>query len=451
MISQFPSDHQDQSEFKRLKESPRSSSSINDLPDLVLVEILCRLPLKSTFQCKCVSKSWYALMSSPYFVRLQREQHREDQRILIFSNDAKSFSDDDGAKTNFFSINKHPVFKIRTKRNFSLSFLPCYGSTGIEPLVVGTYNDLVCCCATWRNQCHYYICNPYTKQWVALPPTPRCHKEVRAGFICSLKEEDGDRKQEYYKYKIVQIIIPDDLGDNSSFEFNLQIFCSESGKWTEAVASSPRSFCVNHLLCDAVAHNGMLYWWGIDFIIGFNPYSSDNSSTTTDVDRHIYCCRFIGKPVEEFAESFHSLNVCRGCLRISQRFCYTNPVGRTVLGFSIWEFKDDGHEVDGGRWCLLDRFYIRQIIAKDPLISKWYHGRYWEKSILVQGFDPNNDNVLYLEICEHLVKYDIHTRTLKTVTLCPYNGSTCPGKRVFSFVIPSWPTLQHQYAYACPS
>lgn len=163
MISQFPSNHQDQSDFKRSKESPRSSSSINDLPDLVLVEIFCRLPLKSTFQCKCVSKSWYVLMSSPYFVRLRREQHREDQHSLIFADNAKIPSDNDGANTNFISINKHPVFKIRTKRNFSFSFLPCFGSTKTEPLVVGIYNDLVCCCTTWRNQCHYCICNPYTK------------------------------------------------------------------------------------------------------------------------------------------------------------------------------------------------------------------------------------------------------------------------------------------------
>ncbi|PQQ19732.1 uncharacterized protein Pyn_30453 [Prunus yedoensis var. nudiflora] len=442
MISQFPSDHQHQSDLvERLKESPRSSSSINDLPDLVLVEILCRLPLKSTFQCKCVSRSWYLLMSSPYFVLLRREQQREDQRTLIFSNDI-------GVKTEFFSINKHPVFKIHTKRNFSFSFLPFYGSTRTEPIVVGTYNDLVCCCATWRNQCHYYICNPYTKQWVALPPTPRCHKEVRAGFICSPKEEDGDRKQEYHKYKIVQIIIPDDLGVNSSFEFNLQIFCSESGKWTEAVASSPRRFYVNHLSCDAIAHNGMLYWWGFDFLIGFNPYSSDTSCSTTDVDHHIYCCRFIGKPVEQFAQSFDFLNVWQGRLRISQS--YRNP-DRQTTGFSIWEFKDDGHQVDGGKWCLVDTVDIRQMIADDPLIYKWDHARYWKKCIMVLGFDPHNDEVLYLELCQHLVRYNIRTRTLKKVTFYPYKGSPCPRKRVFPFVIPPWPTLQHQYAYACPS
>ncbi|CAL2268703.1 unnamed protein product [Prunus armeniaca] len=282
MISQFPSDHQDQSDFKRLKESPRSSSSINDLPDLVLVEILCRLPLKSTFQCKCISKV----------------------------DNAKIPPDDDGANTNFISLNKH---------SFVAAQLGAINVTTTSAIPTPSSGSLF------------------------FPPLNVTRRYER---------------------------------DSYAFLRNKMIFCSESGKGTEAVASSPRSFCVNRLLCDAVVHNGMLYWWGIDFIIGFNPYSSDTGSTTTDVDRHIYCCRFIDKPVEEFAGSFATPNVCRGCLRISQRFCYTNPVGKTVLGFSIWEFKDDGDQVNGGRWCLLDRFYIRQIIAKDLLISKWYHGRY---------------------------------------------------------------------------
>lgn len=35
-------------------------TNIEDLPDFVLVEILCRLPPnnKFSFQCKCVSKRW---------------------------------------------------------------------------------------------------------------------------------------------------------------------------------------------------------------------------------------------------------------------------------------------------------------------------------------------------------------------------------------------------------
>ncbi|KAI5343628.1 hypothetical protein L3X38_011504 [Prunus dulcis] len=60
----------------------------------------------------------------------------------------------------------------------------------LKPGVVGTYDDLVLCCAAKCHQRDYYICNPYTQQWVALPPSPQCHKRVVAvGFICDHKKK----------------------------------------------------------------------------------------------------------------------------------------------------------------------------------------------------------------------------------------------------------------------
>ena len=40
--------------------------SIDDFPECLLIEILTRLPLKSIFQCKCVSRRWCSLISAPF-------------------------------------------------------------------------------------------------------------------------------------------------------------------------------------------------------------------------------------------------------------------------------------------------------------------------------------------------------------------------------------------------
>ena len=40
---------------------------IDDLPECLLIEILTRLPLKSIFQCKCISRRWCSLISAPSF------------------------------------------------------------------------------------------------------------------------------------------------------------------------------------------------------------------------------------------------------------------------------------------------------------------------------------------------------------------------------------------------
>ena len=48
--------------------------SISDLPMTVFVDILLKLCTKSIALCKCVCKSWHALISDPQFAKLHLEQ-----------------------------------------------------------------------------------------------------------------------------------------------------------------------------------------------------------------------------------------------------------------------------------------------------------------------------------------------------------------------------------------
>lgn len=164
--------------------------NIDNLPDALLVEILCRLACNTlVFQCKCVSKRWFNLISIPYFIgrylRLQRDLQTPILTTLVLFDLFRP--------SEVFLTSKHPVFETRS-RNFSLGFLPCYqdleklaksmawplpiplepGSL-VPPVVVASYKDLVLCCASTTNQRDYFICNPFTKQWAALPPTPRVY------------------------------------------------------------------------------------------------------------------------------------------------------------------------------------------------------------------------------------------------------------------------------------
>ncbi|KAH0982537.1 hypothetical protein GBA52_009714 [Prunus armeniaca] len=68
--------------------SPRRRSkskniSIDDLPDVVLIEILCRLSCNILIsQCKCVCKHWFTLISSPCFIE-HFLRHRSDKKAPI--------------------------------------------------------------------------------------------------------------------------------------------------------------------------------------------------------------------------------------------------------------------------------------------------------------------------------------------------------------------------------
>ena len=52
--------------LQRLSINDLPRLSIDDLPECLLIEILTRLPLKSIFQCKCVSCWWCSLISTPF-------------------------------------------------------------------------------------------------------------------------------------------------------------------------------------------------------------------------------------------------------------------------------------------------------------------------------------------------------------------------------------------------
>ncbi|BFG27663.1 hypothetical protein CerSpe_139370 [Prunus speciosa] len=100
----------------------------------------------------------------------------------------------------------------------------------------------------------------------------------------------------------------------------MEMFSSETGRWTESVVSCPRSFCFNSLHSNAgVAHNGMLYWWSSSdgFVIGLDPYSNDSSNSAK------YCFHFIDKPQDEsesdYGRTFDFMVVSsRGRLRMCQ-------------------------------------------------------------------------------------------------------------------------------------
>ncbi|ONI10203.1 hypothetical protein PRUPE_4G034700 [Prunus persica] len=311
--------------------------NLDDLSDLVLIEIICRLPLASAAQCMCVSKRWFSLVSSnPYFVHcflcVQSDNQKPILRILIFTNPRQP-------RTFFVTPSSSP-FEY-TQHNFN--FLPCFqgpiNTPEYEPIVVGAYDHLVLCCATMCFQCDYYICNPYIRQWDALPPAPPCHQEVRVGFICE--------PYYYYNYKKQQR----EEEDHRKEEVKEEVMHIRLN--------------VEYRLVDGQSQlYGMLYWWSSSdgFVIGLDPYSNDSSNSAK------YCFHFIDEPQDEleseYGRTFDFMGVSsRGRLRM----CQYSPacVGDTDGDVSVWELKDD-HQMDkemdtddvasacndNSRWCL---------------------------------------------------------------------------------------------------
>lgn len=442
----------------RSAQPPPSKPTINDLPDLVLVEILCRLPHnKFVFRCKLVSKSWRTLLSHPYFIRrflrIQHDQQKplQNSYVMVPYRDAKH-------KTLVLTMSSKlpPPPLLKTSISSVFSFFPCfqghdYAEKGDKLSVPGTYNDLVLCSPTTYSQRDYYICNSNTKEWVRLPPTPRVYKSdlVLVGLICepyyNIEEDVTSSNSSIvklnaeYRCKVVRILpnyLPNDHPVHPVYMgFYVEIFSSETGEWREYPSSKilceQRQF-ITFSQCPGVACNGKLYWLmnHNGSVFELDPF---NISSTGDV---IDKCRFIDGPaaVVDHFKGFWHIGEYQGCLRMFPYFVYAS---RPII---IWELKEN--QGDGKpEWCLIfDQVSLSEMVPKQPFIPS---------SFQIVGFHPIHGDIVFLQDDDvynnprYIVMCNVRLKTLEIATKIPFENS--PGVcwvagEIFPYVIPWWPT-----------
>lgn len=388
---------------KRTKVSPAAAArqpslkimniSIDDLPDVVLVEILCRLPCyKFVSRCKLVSKRWYTLMSNAYFIGrflcLQRDHKKTPVMCTLINRSGYEFLSRISASANPLSS----LFK-RLKSFYHLK----------EPVMVSTYNDLVLCCASKCEQRDYYICNPYTLQCVRLPPPPQVDWLVPVGFICdhhyyNCEKDDIIQLNAEYRCKVMRLIFP--YGQEIACKkFKVQIFSSETGEWRESIVTSPLDFNFHFINFEAhFIYNGMLFWGGAcygNFLIGLDPFMIDSSSGANGDDH--YECRLVDIELDR-RFMFECLGTYRGCLRM----CDYNSATRV---FSVRDLNEE-EIFHGGTVKLCTENRKVYSLDKEMMPDNDPTGN------LMLGFDPYNDDILYLQRGgdRGIVKCDIHTR-----------------------------------------
>lgn len=426
---------------------PRSSkSTIDNLPDFLLVEIFCRLPHnKVVFRCKCISKRWRTLLSDPYFInrflRIQHDQQRPllNQYVMIPIRFAKH-------KAIVLTMSSEPPPPLIEANISSIfSFLPCfqgheYAEKGDSLYVPATYNDLVLCSPTKTSQRDYYICNSYTKEWIRLPPTHRIYSGdlVSAGFICepfyNIKEDGTSSNSSIiklnteYRFKVVRLLPNQDYNG-----FYVEIYSSETGEWREYPSSS--ILCQQRLYnfySPSVACNGKLYWLNHSgSLFELDPFSM--CSTSDVIDK----CRFIDSPTPDVRTSNFHIGVCRGRLQM----CPFSFHSRRCDTMAIWELKEN--EVDGKpEWCLLHQLSsLSEMVPKQPLSISSFH---------IVGFHPIYRDIVYLEHSDvysdeprYIVMCNVRERTLETAAKIPFensHGVPWVVEGICPYVIPWWPT-----------
>ncbi|CAI0476061.1 unnamed protein product [Linum tenue] len=210
---------------------------ISKLGNDLLAEILIRLPNpRSACQSKVVCKLWRSLISDPCFSRRFLSHHQRMNKpappqLLLLSDDRESVV---------------------------LRFLPTPHPLKRE--VFDCFKDLLLCGLGEVGDRHsnaelarsYLICNPFTKQWIALPLAPERPvglTELCARLVCEPLISDSLDLGGGYEYRFRVVCIYQDRNS-----MKLDVFSSDSGKWNkEALVLQG---CRRHRMIDVGSCNG---------------------------------------------------------------------------------------------------------------------------------------------------------------------------------------------------
>ncbi|XP_074301405.1 F-box protein At3g26010-like [Silene latifolia] len=242
---------------------------IDDLDDHMLAQILLRLPnCKTVLACSAVNKRWCSLISDSNF-HSQFANHKKNTTTLLKGYNEPPWT---FLTTVYGSEERLLTTEFIFEPKLSLEFLPCNKCT-----TRATFKDLVLCSS--YKPCQegggrvYYITNPLTKQWVALPPCP-WGSITWTGFICQPLYSDTKR----YKFRVV-------LARYRVDKFDLVVYCSEIGEWKEFNLRIPKevgSLNVNTEEPEIVICNGIVYFKTGLRLVALDPFDvNDNCDTTT--------------------------------------------------------------------------------------------------------------------------------------------------------------------------
>ncbi|KAF7075274.1 hypothetical protein CFC21_080057 [Triticum aestivum] len=200
---------------RRGRGTRRVARTFSRLSDDLLVEIISRVPFKSTRCCKCVCRRWRDVVSNP--------DHRKK---LPRSTLAGFFY-----RTGHLccrTMNRH--YKSLTGKKWcrgidpALKFLPKYRLCDIHIDMLDCCNGLLLCRrqqTDYHGTTDYVVCNPATKTWIAVPGTDRSRelRVARLGFDPVVSSH----------FRVLEFAPTD---DNDTHVKPLGIYSSEAGAWT---------------------------------------------------------------------------------------------------------------------------------------------------------------------------------------------------------------------------
>lgn len=338
--------------MKFAKEKMENNSDIiPHLPDETLLEILVKLPFKSVFRFKCVSKNWLSLVSdASFFPSLVSRSKDSPPFTLIFQSNSY--------------IGLHGFLSDGNVFKNCHSSYPCDQIPGLK--VEATSNDLI----LYRSKGYesvYFVANIFTRQCVRIPLYSRRKSCGYTGLISSVCDK-------ITRYNIVRLV-----EDGEPF-MNLEVFSSEKGEWKDLKVRNSDCFDVEFDVRPCFVLKDVVHWIcnKMTTLFAYDP-SSDQ-------------CRLISVPNEVCC--MNGMNVVLGVSSDDLYYFEMSGIstqGCKLPGWKMWVLKD----YKRGEWSLehlgkerkIDTFGVlcNVLSTYSPLFPLAIHP--WNKHIVYFGHE----------------------------------------------------------------
>ncbi|OUZ99532.1 F-box domain [Macleaya cordata] len=453
----------------------------NTLPEEVWFEILVRLPMKSIFKFRSVSKQWLSIVSNPLFKtrRLNICSSSSSSSTTIrpplsstffFYFDVLSHQRDSGdlpTPPDFDVIQSISIKQEEDQRsahnNNNNNNHDKYPFTFIESSTrihkKGTYylsassNGLILLSDKKNYAKYYLVCNPLNKEWciLPLPGEVLLGENFKQGLICeessssSQSSSANSSSSSSTVYKVVLI----HLASSTVSDFDIEVFSSDTGEWNYYKVSCPQEIEMCNSLLNSnnvVTVNGVLYWFEKrSRIIAYDLNKSKNNGTTDGGQ-----CRLIDLPNERLKEKSY----CRRLLGESEGLlCYCQTYSRVEDTLSVWVLEEEEKKEEGSfigyNWRLFHKIEWKDMIPENKFEAWFIHQvthAICNLSMMPLAFDPADRNIVLLGSIICVVSYNIRTRRLKVIHKVPHHYSRITRTwkywhyNVFPYLLPPWPT-----------
>ncbi|KAL6615432.1 hypothetical protein ACP70R_037702 [Stipagrostis hirtigluma subsp. patula] len=395
---------------------------MDHLSDTLLEEeILLRLPAKCLHRLRAVSRRYNAIILSPEFAARYWQLHSPYLSGVFFqpttsecpSTPLLCFLTAYRRPTAFVSMFASDLTFVPGPSAREQAYLDRVGSSSGLFIVNSSAGLLLCSRGDPSlSPVNYYICNPQTQQWVALPELPQPPAKPQAALLSVTAADDvghGGATVVVARFQVV-LLEKRRFWEGPDLHMDLEVFSSDGGEWT-ALRLAYQPLGVQAYAAPFLGRSGAAYWFGC--------LPADRVIMYSSVDHSL---RVLPVP----SRAYNSVvNRCIGERRGGGlRYAHFD-----VTEFKVWDQQLDGA---GAQWAVVHHIGVVEMMERNPETAAFMRARAWlgvEKSMKlnvlfsVLSFHPTDDDIVFLGVPGAVAAYSIQHCTMSFRCICSFHPS----------------------------